>query len=81
MTTKGKPGEDREPGQGEEFLGDILVHLDGRTQDARAHIGDFREFKEPLQGSVLSACTVNNGKEHIQPQLFSGVSFRNGIWG
>ena len=63
---KAQPRQDGDARMGEQFLGDVLVHLDRRAQDPGSHIGDFLQFEQSLECSVLSTAAMDNRKDHVE---------------
>ncbi len=55
-----------EPRRGQQSLGHVFVHLDGRGQHARAHVGHAGHLEQALQDAVLPAAAVDDGEDHIQ---------------
>ena len=57
-----------QPGRGEQDLRDGLVHADGRSQHARAHVRHVGEFEQALHGPVFAVWTVQHGEDHVERQ-------------
>ena len=49
----------------EERLHDVFVHARGRTQHARANVGDVGQFKQALNRAVLAEGSMQYREDHV----------------
>ena len=49
----------------QESLGDVFVHANGGTEDARTDEGQPSKIKQALDGSVLAESAVHHGENHV----------------
>ena len=68
-----QPGDHREACLAEQPLHHVLVHPRRRPQHSRAHIGNSRQFQQPLNRPVLPKGAVQYGKDNIQFVRLSGT--------
>ena len=56
---------DGNSGGDEQRLHDVFVHARGRTEDARADVGNVGEFEQALDGAVLAEGAVQHGEDDV----------------
>ena len=67
----GQEGSGRQSLLLEQALHYVLVHGDGGTQHAGAHVGDIGQLKQALDGAVFSEGTVKHREDHVDRSLWS----------
>jgi len=66
VAANGQPGHDRNFCGAQKFFGDILVHGDGRAEDARADEGETGEIEKALDGPIFAEGAVHDGEHHVE---------------
>ena len=57
--------------------GHSLIHADCRGQGTAAHTGDAGNLQKALHGAVLSIFPMENGKYHIEADIFHMIGVEN----
>ena len=62
---------------GQQGVSDRLIHADRRRKGITAHIGDTRQYKQPLYRTILPAFAMQNRESHINTPCFVFAFFHD----